>query len=177
MELIDNELRLRRFEPNDASRLVELCNNRKLWERLTDYFPHPYSEKDARLFIESCMAEDPPETFAIELDSILIGSVGLKSHKGIYRFTAEIGYWLGEPYWGKGYATRAVKLLTAWGLEKMGFLRIQASVFDFNKISQRVLEKAGYNLECIARKAAIKNEHICDEYRYAHIKQQKIAIG
>ena len=87
----------------------------------------------------------------------------------VYRKSAEIGYWIGEPYWGKGIATEAAKLITAYGFEQLELLKIFSAVFDFNKASQRVLEKAGYKLEAIIEKAICKNHKLCDEYRYGCI--------
>ena len=88
----------------------------------------------------------------------------------VYRLSAEIGYWIGEPYWGLGIATRAVELLTQYGFNQLGLVRIYSGVFDFNVPSRKVLEKAGFKLEGIFEKSIIKNGEIRDEYRYAKLK-------
>jgi RimJ/RimL family protein N-acetyltransferase len=89
----------------------------------------------------------------------------------IYRLGAEIGYWIGEPYWGQGIATKAVELVTEYGFNRLGLERIYSGVFDFNKASQKVLEKSGFTLEGIFKKSVIKNGRIINEYRYAKIKE------
>jgi RimJ/RimL family protein N-acetyltransferase len=111
--------------------------------------------------------ENPPCTFAIEYMGELAGCIGLVKQTDVYKLSAEIGYWIGEPYWGLGIATTAVELLTEYGFHQLGLVRIYSGVFDFNKASQRVLEKAGYQLEGIFEKSVIKNGKICNEYRYA----------
>jgi len=88
--------------------------------------------------------------------------------------TAEIGYWIGEPYWSKGIATKAVRLITKYGFNKLELVRIYTGVFDYNKASQRVLEKAGFKLECIFEKSIFKNNQIYDEYRYGLINKNAV---
>jgi RimJ/RimL family protein N-acetyltransferase len=160
-------IKLREFRVVDKKRLAELCNNKKIWDNLRDYIPHPYTEKDAEEFIAFCRNENPQLTFAIEIDGEFAGSIGLIRQKDVYRLSAEIGYWLGEPYWGKGIMTEAVRQVTEYGFRWLEFVRIYTGVFDFNRASQRVLEKAGYSLECVSEKALIKNGKICSEYRYS----------
>ncbi len=166
MELNDKEIILRPFKDSDAKSLAELCNNKKIWDNLRDYFPFPYTEENAVEFIKHCQKESPQQTFAIEFNGKFAGSIGLVKQTDVYRLSAEIGYLLGEPFWGKGIATKVVKLITEYGFSQLGLIRIYSGVFDFNKASQRVLEKAGFTLECIVEKAVIKNNKICDEYRY-----------
>jgi len=166
-------MRLREFRKSDIKLLAGLCNNKKIWDNLRDYIPHPYTEKDAEEFIGFCKNENPQLTFAIEVEGEFAGSIGLVRQKDVYRLSAEIGYWLGEPYWGKGIMTEAVWQLTEYGFSRLGLVRIYTGVFDFNRASQRVLEKAGFKLECISEKALIKNDRICDEYKYALINRNK----
>ena len=172
MELKDDKVMLRAFKTTDAKILAKLCNNKKICDNLRDYIPYPYTESNAREFIKYCQSEQPQITFAIEYNGEFAGSIGLIRQSDVYKLTAEIGYWLGEPFWGKGIATKAVNLLTEYGFTELGLIRIYTGVFDFNKPSQRVLEKAGFKLECIFEKSIIKNDKICDEYRYGLIKNQ-----
>lgn len=171
MELTDNTIQLRPFRLSDSEILAALCNNRKIWDNVRDYIPFPYTEKDAVDFIEHCICEDPQVTFAIEYYSEFAGCIGLVRQTDVYRLTAEIGYWIGEPYWGQGIATRAVRLITDYGFNDLDLVRIYTGVFDFNKASQKVLEKAGYKLEYISEKSVFKNNKICDEYRYSIINK------
>ena len=170
MELTDKELVLRQFKDSDSKRIAELCNNRKIWDNVRDFLPFPYTEKDAVDFINSCKSEIPPVTFVIEFDRELAGCIGFVPQKDIYRLSAEIGYWIGDPYWGRGIATKAVKLLAGYGFKNLDLVRIYSGVFDYNLASQRVLEKAGFKLEGIFEKSVIKNGIIRDEYRYALIR-------
>ncbi len=171
MELIDKEITLRPFKDSDSKSLAELCNNKKIWDNLRDYIPFPYIENNAIEFIKHCQAESPQQTFAIEFNGEFAGSIGLVKQTDVYRLSAEIGYWLGEPFWGQGIATKAVKLIAEYGFRQLGLIRIYSGVFDFNKASQQVLEKAGFTLEYIVEKSIIKNEKICDEYRYGLINK------
>jgi len=171
MELIDKELKLRQFNESDSNRLAKLCNNRKIWDNLRDYMPFPYTQDNANEFIKYCQSEERQCTFAIELEGEIIGSIGLVLQSDVYKLTAEIGYWIGEPYWGKGITTKAVQLITEYGFNELGLVRIYTGVFDFNKASQKVLEKAGFKLESIFEKSVVKNNKICDEYRYGLINK------
>lgn len=171
MESINNEIRLRTFSDKDFPVIARLCNNKNIWDNLRDMMPYPYSEEDAKEFIKYCLGEEPQMTFAIEYNSEVAGVIGLVRQTDIYRMSAELGYWIGEPYWGKGIAGRAVKLITDYGFNKLGLARIYSGVFDFNKASQRVLEKCGFKLEAIFEKSVIKNNIILDEYRYALINK------
>ena len=169
MEITDKNITLRLFTHADASVLSSLCNNSNIWENLRDYIPNPYTEADADGFITHCLTEHPSVTFAITYKGELAGCIGLVPQTDVYRLSAEIGYWVGEPFWNRGIATRAVQLITRYGFEQLGLLRIYSGVFGFNTASQRVLTKAGYKLECVFEKSIIKNNCITDEYRYAKI--------
>ena len=171
MELIDKEIKLRQFKKSDSKKLAELCNNKKIWDNLRDYIPFPYSENNAIDFIKHCWTENPQVTFAIEINGELAGCIGLVKQTDVYKLTAEIGYWLGEPFWSMGIMTKAVRLITEYGFTNLGLIRIYTGVFDFNKASQKVLEKAGFKFECIFEKSVLKNNKICDEYRYGLINK------
>jgi [ribosomal protein S5]-alanine N-acetyltransferase len=158
---------LRSLSYRDQSRVARFCNNKKIWNNVRDLLPHPYTEQNAIEFIESHKDENPPVTFAIDYNGEFAGCIGLVKQTDVYKLTAEIGYWIGEPFWGLGIATTAVELLTDYGFHQLGLVRIYTGVFDFNKASQRVLEKAGFRLEGIFEKSVIKNGIICNEYRYA----------
>jgi [ribosomal protein S5]-alanine N-acetyltransferase len=170
IELKDGNVLLRSLIDSDKSRLAELANNKRVWDSLRDYMPYPYSEQDAVNFIAFVAEEDPPCTFAIVYNNEFCGVTGLIPQKDIYRISAEIGYWLGEPYWRKGITTRAVKLITHYGLHELNFTRLHAGVFEYNLGSMKVLEKNGYVKEGVFRKALIKNDRIWDEHRYAILR-------
>ncbi len=154
----------------DKPVLANLANNRKIWNNLRDYIPFPYKISDAEAFINTTEQENPRSTFAIEYDGKFAGVIGLVIQKDVYRRSAEIGYWIGEPYWGKGIATKALALVTEYGFKKLDLIRIYSGVFEFNKASMRVLEKNGYELEGIFKNAVVKNGNVCNEHRYYKLK-------
>jgi len=166
-KIISGNIKLRRFELSDIVQLARLCNNKKIWDNLRDFIPYPYTEQDAEDFIAFCNTENPQVTFAIEKNGLLVGTIGLVLQSDIHRLNAEIGYWIGEPFWGQGIATNAVVLITEYAFNVIGLIRIYSGVFDFNIASRRVLEKAGYNLDFIAEKGYIKNGKVGSEYRFS----------
>ena len=161
---------IRPLKKNDAEQLAILANNMNIWNNVRDYFPHPYSIKDAEFFINLTSEENPKLTFGIDYNNCLCGVVGLVKQNDIYKHSAELGYWLGEPFWGKGIATEAVKLISKYGFNELKFQRLFSGIFEYNKSSMRVLEKCGFQLEGISKKGLIKNQKIWDEYRYALLK-------
>jgi len=171
-ELKDGPVRLRGFSDLDQVRLAGLCNNKKIWDNVRDLLPSPYTEQNALEFIRLCQQEVPATTFAIEYKGELAGCIGLVKQTDVYRLGAELGYWIGEPYWGMGIATKAVGLLTDYGFNQLGLVRIYSGVFDFNIASRRVLEKSEFKLEGIFKKSIIKNGKIGDEYRYSKLNPQ-----
>lgn len=164
------KINIRPLKITDASQLATLANNKKIWDNLRDYIPYPYDEKDAEDFINLTKNEHPKQNFAIEYQGALCGVISLSIQKDVYKKSAEIGYWVGEPYWGKGIATEAIKLITTYGFDQLGLVRIHAGVFEYNTASMIVLEKNGYKKEGISKKAICKNDQIYDEHRYHKLK-------
>lgn len=160
-------IRLRRLAISDMARLVLIANNRNISDNLRDIFPHPYSEKDAESFIEKTLEENPERTFGIQFNQSLCGVTGLVPQDDVYRISAELGYWVAEDYWGLGIATEAVRLITEYGFQKLGLIRIYSGVFESNKPSMRVLEKNGFMKDCVLKKTIIKNDIIMNEHRYS----------
>jgi len=171
MILEGQDIRLRQFEEKDIPPLAFLCNNKKIWDNVRDFLPFPYTEKHAQEFVRTCQGEDPQVTFVVEYKGNFAGCIGLVRQTDIYKLTAELGYWIGEPYWGLGIATKSVNLIVDYGFDQLGLVRIFTGVFDFNKASQRVLEKAGFKLEGIFEKNVLKNGKILNEYRYGKINR------
>lgn len=170
MMLKENDIILRRLTNDDQTSLADLANNKKIWDNMRDYLPHPYTGHDAETFIALTQSEKIPMSFAIEYKGQFCGVVGLVGQSDVYKKTAEIGYWIGEPFWSKGIATTAVKLITEYGLQSLGFVRIHAGIFEYNTGSMRVLEKNGYAKDGIFKKSIFKNETICDEHRFSIVR-------
>ena len=95
------------------------------------------------------------------------GSIGFVVQPDVHRLSAEIGYWLGEAYWGRGIATEALRAVTAFAFEAHGLVRLFAGVFAWNTASMRVLEKAGYVREGVLTQSAIKDGRVIDQVLYA----------
>lgn len=170
--LENNKIVLRKLRISDKGKLAELANNKKIWDNLRDYIPHPYSPEDAVQFINICEAENPQKTFAICFEEELVGVVGLVLKTDVYRKSAEIGYWIGEPYWNKGIAESAVNLIVGYGFTTLDLERIDTGVFAFNKASARVLEKCKFKFEGVFKNAVIKNNVLSDELRYGIIRAE-----
>ena len=168
------EIRLRRLNKSDTLQIANLANNKKVWDNLRDFIPYPYQEKDAHFFVELTEKEDPHQTFGIiTKDEELCGVIGLLLQNDVYRLTAEIGYWLGEKYWGQGIITKAIALITKYGFEQLKLERIHAGVFEYNIASMKALEKNNFTKEGVFRNNLIKNGKICDEHRYAKLKNDQ----
>lgn len=166
MELKGSNFLLRPWRPSDLESLVKYANNKNVSRCLRDRFPFPYTKEDGEKWINVGSKADPQDSFAIELNGEAVGGVGLMPGNDTARFTSEIGYWLGEPFWGKGITTEALKLLTKYAFEDRKFLRIFAGVADNNPASSKVLEKAGYILECRQKNASIKEGIVHDIFIY-----------
>ena len=161
---------LRAFHPDDEPRLIELANNERVTRYLRDHFPRPYTRRDARYWIEEGSSNALGQHFAISLGGDCIGSTGVFWERDEYRYSGEIGYWLGEPFWGKGYATEALGLLNTWLLENTELQRFYARVVDANIASTRVLEKCGYQREGVLRRAVWKRGAFYDEHVFSLIR-------
>jgi [ribosomal protein S5]-alanine N-acetyltransferase len=166
MEIQCAQCLLRPWHTGDEESLVHHANNRNVWINLADRFPHPYTRANAIEWIGIASMHTPPHDFAIIVDGVAVGGVGIILKDGIRRHTAEIGYWLGEEYWGRGIATEALKAMTEYAFKQFDLVRIQASVFDWNPASMRVLEKAGYQREAVLTQNVKKDNRIIDEYIY-----------
>ena len=169
--ITERQISLRPLRNQDKHELTELANNKKVADNLKDAFPHPYNESHAEFFIELSSKNQPSTNLAIEYEGRLCGVIGLVQQQDVYRRSAEIGYWIGEPYWNKGIATIAVRLMTDYGFNTLNLIRIHTGVFAYNVASIRVLEKNGYEKEGVFRKAITKNGKVWDEHRYAKIKE------
>jgi len=160
---------VRSWTMSDVEPLARHANNRKIWLNLRDAFPHPYTRQDAREYIRDVRDRVPETSFAIAVNGEAIGSIGFVLHRDVERVSAEIGYWLAEPFWGKGIATEALTAVTNHALATHGLTRIFAVPFAWNTASCRVLEKAGYVLEARLRCSAIKDGQLTDQFQYAFI--------
>ena len=158
---------LRDYEPSDAARLVFLANNKNVSRYLVDTFPYPYTQQDAEWWIAIGSTANSTVTKVIEHNGEFVGSVGIGPQSGWKQHTVEIGYWLGEMYWGQGIATKAVGTMTNYAIADLGYKKLFAPVLGPNKASMRVLEKCGYELEGILKSEVAKDGQFFDIYHYA----------
>ncbi|MBL8825214.1 MAG: GNAT family N-acetyltransferase [Planctomycetia bacterium] len=166
---------LRPWRHSDLASLVRCANNRNVWINLRNRMPFPYTEADGKAWIECASSENPLCNFAIEFEQHAIGSMGLCLQNDIETGTAEIGYWLAEPFWGKGLATSCVKAFAQWAFAQFPLRKLYAGVMANNHPSRRVLEKAGFKLEGIHRQHVIKAGTVQDQAFYGLLKTDSSA--
>lgn len=163
----NDRVKLRPWDIGDLDQLVQYANNPNIASFLTNKFPHPYTREDGNSFIKMAQSHSPTRIFAIEYNRSMVGAIGLHPLDDIFSKNAELGYWVAQPYWGKGIATSAVSQIIEYGSKKLPITRIFARPFSNNKPSQRVLEKAGMGLEAVLKKTISKNGETLDECIYS----------
>ena len=169
--ILDAELCLvRPFRDGDLAALLRQADNAAIARNLRDRFPHPYTLAAAKTWLAFVAAQEPLTNFAIEVDGELAGGIGYSPRTDVERFSAEIGYWIGEPYWGCGIATAAVREFAPWIFATTNLQRLDALVFANNAASRRVLDKAGFTCEARLRNAIFKNEAFADAWLYSRLR-------
>lgn len=162
---------LRNWKVEDAVELAQIANNKKIWDNLRDSFPHPYSLADAKTFIN--IVKDTPTNLAIIYDRKVAGGISYTPQHDVERVSAEVGYYLGEEFWGKGILVQALKLLAEKVFAETEILRLFAIPFEHNLASMKVLEKAGYRKVGIMERGAIKNGKVVDLHYYELTKTKE----
>ena len=161
---------IRQWVSTDLPNLVLYANNINIWNNLRNYFPTPYTEADAIAWLEKTIDASPIVNLAIDIDGQAIGGIGLILNSDVYVMSAEIGYLLGEPFWGQGITTEAVRQMVDYTFYYYDIVRLYAEVFEINKASMRVLEKNGFYLEGVRRKAVLKNGVLMDDYIWVKLR-------
>jgi [ribosomal protein S5]-alanine N-acetyltransferase len=161
------EFNLRPWRANDIDSLVKFANNYNIAKNLTDQFPFPYTKEAGEKYLAMVIRDNPPKIFAIEINGVAAGSIGVFPQQDIHSKNAEMGYWLAEDYWGQGIVCEAIKQMVVYGFDTFGINRIFARPFGSNLQSQRVLEKAGFTLEATFKGAIFKNGEFVDELIYS----------
>ncbi|MEG0377541.1 MAG: GNAT family protein [Eubacterium sp.] len=166
------ECKIRQWKIEDAEKLAEMLNNKKILDNLRDGLPYPYGVRDAEEYITAMLSADQTKTFAfaVTAEDQVVGSIGVFRCENIHDRTAELGYYIGEPYWGKGIGTCAVKQICAFVFKNTNMIRIFAEPFAYNTASCRILEKSGFQFEGLLRSNAVKNGKIVDMKMYGLIK-------
>lgn len=164
---------IRKWRSEDAADLAAVLNNQKILDNLRDGIPYPYTERDAKEFIMAMQAADPEKVFAFAVISHdrVIGSIAAYRQENIHFRTAELGYYIGEAYWGQGICTEAVRQVCRFLFEHTDIIRIFAEPFAYNTASCRVLEKSGFQFEGRLRRNAVKNGAVLDMNLFALLKE------
>jgi len=170
MMIATPRLVLRPFRRGDEKDLVAAADDRRVSIHLADRFPHPYTLEDAEQWLAHVGTSSPASDLAITLDGRLIGGIGVEKRGDVWRFTGELGYWLGAGHWGRGYASEAVGAFVPWAFATFGLERIEAHVFAPNLASRRVLEKCGFQLEGVMRRAVLKQGRFLDAALYGRLR-------
>jgi len=160
---------VRSWHPSDVDSVTVHANNRNVAINLRDRFPSPYTRRDGREFIKMARRMKPESFFAIAVGGEAVGGIGFVPGHDVERVSSEIGYWLGEAFWGRGIVTDALIAVTGYAIDTHGFTRLFALPFAHNQASCRVLEKAGYVLEGRLRNSAMKEGKLVDQLQYAFI--------
>jgi RimJ/RimL family protein N-acetyltransferase len=164
------DLKIRSWRKDDLKALLQHANNQKIAANLRDQFPHPYTRRDGIDFLDYAHTQEPECSFAIEHGGEAVGGVGFLVGRDIARISAEMGYWLAEEFWGRGFASRAVTAMSDWAFDNYRLTRIFAMAFAHNAASIRVLEKAGFEREGLLRRSAIKNGVVLDQILFAKVR-------
>ena len=169
MEIDLGHFLIREWRPGDEESLVRHAHNPNVSRNMRDRFPHPYTRADADWWIARAGGQAPQTDFAIVVEGEAAGGIGFILQEDVSRRSAEIGYWLGDAYWGRGIATDAVRAVSGHIFANFDVCRIYATVFESNPASRRVLEKARYTYEGRLRRAVTKNGETLDALMYALI--------
>lgn len=167
------DCKIRGWHIEDAPELAEVINNKNVQDNLRDGLPFPYTSGDAEEYINIMLSADQDKAyaFAIVVDDKVVGSIGVFRCENIHNRTAEMGYYIAEPYWGKGIGTSAIKQVSSFIFSNTDIIRIFAEPFACNIASCRILEKCGFQMEGILKKNAFKNGKVIDMKMYALIKE------
>jgi ribosomal-protein-alanine N-acetyltransferase len=169
MRLVGSRCIVRQWQMSDAESLVRHADNINVARQLRDRFPHPYTRANAGIFLKAATSAAEPSNLAIDVTGEAVGAIGYVPGIDVERYSAEIGYWLGESYWGRGIATEALLLMTEYVFTTGNLLRLFALPFADNPASTRVLEKAGFVREAVLRSSSVKYGQPRDQALYARI--------
>lgn len=162
---------LRPWLGSDAPALARHANNVNVWRWMSDGFPHPYTIEIAEQWVRQGHVDFGGDNWAIAFDGEAVGGCGITPQQGPLRCNAEIGWWLAEPHWGQGVATRVARALVARAFGNPQLTRLFAPIHDGNARSMRVAQNAGLTLEGIQRKSAYKAGRVIDRHVYGIVRE------
>jgi [ribosomal protein S5]-alanine N-acetyltransferase len=161
---------VRDWRGSDKASLVRVANNRNIWRNLTHKFPHPYTDADADFWFALLQKSASRTHWAIEVQDEAVGGIGVELGEGVHARSAQFGYWLGEPYWGRGIVTAAAHATLDHVFAHFDVVRLEAPVFEWNPASMRVLEKCGFVRERVLRRSVLKDGQLIDSVLYARVR-------
>ena len=164
------QIRLRPWQWSDIPNIVRICNNVHVWNNLRDQMPRPYTVRDAEEWVRYNKHLKPTRNFCIECDGQMVGGIGMVPQDDIYKRNAEIGYYVGEDFWGRGICTEAVRQIVDHVFATTDCVRIYAGVFSHNLGSMAVLRKNAFHLEAVHHKAIFKNDRLLDEHLWVRFR-------
>jgi RimJ/RimL family protein N-acetyltransferase len=165
---------IRDWSPSDRDALVRAADNRAIWRNLTHMFPYPYTAADADGWFARLAAMDKPTSWAIEVEGTAVGGIGVEPGEGVFRRSADFGYWLAEPFWGRGIMTEAARAVTSYAMPRFALCRLESAVFAWNPASMRVLEKCGFEREGVSRASVFKDGELIDRVVYALVDRADV---
>lgn len=168
-QILGNGFVIRNFLYGDASGLARNGDNPNIAINQRESFPSPYTIEQARNWIQYVRDNEQGRRFVIANDKEAIGEIGISILPDVHCYTAEIGFWIGEPYWGQGLMTKAVDWMVQYCFDELALKRIYADVVEYNVPSMRVLQKCGFELEGVLRKNIYKNKNFYDQFVYARL--------
>jgi RimJ/RimL family protein N-acetyltransferase len=172
MQLTLSKSTIRSLRPTDAAAITKHVGTQSVARNMST-IPHPYAQRDAEEWLAS-LADQPETNFAITVDDEAVGVIGVHARPpelpAVCHHDAEIGYWLGETFWGRGIMTEAVLAMTEWAFAHFQLIRLHAAVFARNPASARVLEKAGYAYEGRLRARYFRDGEYIDGLLYARVR-------
>ena len=164
--------RLRAWRADDLDSLLRHADDEQVSRGVSDRFPHPYMQADGEAFLAGKVIDLDGPVFAIEIDGEACGGIGLRPGRGERRCGASLGYWLGRRYWNRGLMTRVVALYAPWVMRQLRLARLEATVFDDNPASARVLLANGFVEEGRMRRAVVDRHGALHDLRlFARIEE------
>jgi RimJ/RimL family protein N-acetyltransferase len=162
---------LRPWARSDAPAFLRLADDREIWMNLRERFPHPLTLPTAELWLADHVEARPPlHSFAVVAEGALAGGATLRRREDPHAACADLAFWVGRPFWGRGIATATVRAATAHAFDALGLERVQAFVYDWNAASSHVLEHAGFQLEGRLRRYVVKDGRTGDALLYARLR-------
>ncbi len=160
---------LRAWRPDDLDSLVANASHADVSRGLRDRFPYPYTGDDGRAWLARAVDESD-RAWAIDVDGAAVGGVSLHPGSDVHRHSAELGYWLGRRWWGRGLMTTIIAAFAPRAMHAFRLHRLYATVYANNPASMRVLEKAGFEREGVQKSAVVKRGELLDIVVYARVR-------